>query len=381
MRIRQPDQQRDRGEENADRPAQPDPRDERLFPPCEAKRRETQEHGRGPRDKHERRSHRKRRQDGLDETPGPHQQAEQHEHHDLCEPGHGIEKHHHRIVGACRAVADYEAGKIDGEKTRGVQGRGEAEDDERARGHERRVQPLRQPQPVEHDHDGAPADDADDGAEHGLLGEHGEHVLPRAIADREEADEEQSEQNRKRIVAAGFDLEGGADARAQAQSAGMKQKEYRRGIGRGHDRADQQRLGPAHGEQIFGDRRGQRRRQQDPGGRERDRRPQHAAEGREPRAQAAVEQDERQCDRADHVGGAHVVELEAARSSLAREHADDEEHEQERRAEAHRHQARHDARQHQEGAEQNADAECVESGHRVRIPPPIGNAHAPRGNC
>ena len=284
-------------------------------------------------------------------------------------------------MGARRPVADHEAGKIDGEKARGVQRRSKAEDDERARGHERSVQPLRQRQPVEHDDDGPPAEHADDGAEHGLLGEHGEHVLPRAIVDREEADQEQGEQNRERIVAAGFDLEDGADARAQAQSAGMKQKEHRRGVGRGHDRADQQRLGPVHGEQIFGDRRGQRRRQQDPGGRERDRRPQHAPEGRKPRTQPAVEQDERQRDRADHVGGAHVVELEAAQPLLAREHPDDQKHQQQRRPEAHRHQARHDARQHQEGAEQNADAECVESGHRVRIPPPIGNAHAPRGNC
>ena len=120
MRMRQPDQQRNRREENANRPAQADPRDEGLLPPREAKRRQTQEYGCGARDEHEHASHRERRPDGLDETPRPHQEAEQHEHDDLREPGHRIEKHHHRIVGARRAVADHQAGEIDGEKTRGV---------------------------------------------------------------------------------------------------------------------------------------------------------------------------------------------------------------------------------------------------------------------
>ena len=148
---------------------------------------------------------------------------------------------------------------------------------------------------------------------------------------------------------------------------GVHQEEHRRGVGRGHHRADQQRLGPAHVEQVFGDRGGDRRREQDTDGRERGRRRQHAAKGGKPRAQAAVEQDQRQRDRADHVGRAHVVELDAARPPFAREHPDDQEHEQQRRAEAHRHQARHDAGQDQESAQQNADADGVERGHDPRI--------------
>ncbi len=216
-------------------------------------------------------------------------------------------------------------------------------------------------------HDGAPAEHADDGAEHGLLGKHGQHVLPRAFAEREKLDQDDREQHRERIVAAGFHLEGGADPRAQPQSAGVDQEEHRRGVGRGHDRADQQRLGPAHVEQVFGDRGGDRRREQDTDGRERGRRRQHAAKGGKPRAQAAVEQDQRQRDRADHVGRAHVVELDAARTSFTREHPDDQEHEQQRRSEAHCHQARHDAGQDQESAQQNADADGVERRHDPRI--------------
>ena len=79
----------------------------------------------------------------CDKTLRPDQQAEQHEHHDLGEPGHGIEEHHDRVVGARRPIADHEAGEIDGEKARGVQRRGKAEDDQRARRHERRMQALR----------------------------------------------------------------------------------------------------------------------------------------------------------------------------------------------------------------------------------------------
>ena len=74
----------------------------------------------------------------------------------------------------------------------------------------------------------------------------------------------------------------------------------------------------------------------------------HAAKGRKARAQAAVEQDQGERDRADEIGGADVVELEAAGPGFAREHAEDEEYQQQRRAKAQRHQARQNAREHQE---------------------------------
>ena len=248
-----------------------------------------------------------------------------------------------------------------------MQPRSEAEDDERARGHERRVQALRQREPVEHEHDGPPAENADDGAEHGLLGQHRQHVSPRPFARRQILDQKDGEQDRERIVAAGFDLERSADAGAQAQAAGMDQEEHRRGIGRGHDRTHQQQLAPAHVEQVLGDRSGQPRRDHDADGRQRGRGRQHAAEGRQPGTQAAVEQDQGQRDRADQIGHPHVVELDAARSGLAREHADDQEHQQQRGPETGRNQTGHDAGQDQQRTEQNADAERVEKGYGVRL--------------
>ena len=69
-------------------------------------------------------------------------------------------------------------------------------------------------------------------------------------------DQHDGQEDRKRIVGAGLDLDGGADARAQAQAARMHQEEHRRGIGRCDDGADQQRLGPAEIEEIMRDRRG-----------------------------------------------------------------------------------------------------------------------------
>ena len=91
------------------------------------------------------------------------------------------------------------------------------------------------------------------------------------------------------------------------------------------------------------DRRRDRRRDQDPDRRERAGRRQHAAEGGKPGAQTAVEQDQGQRDRADRVGELHVVEADAAGPGFSGQHADQNEDQQQRGAEAQRHQTRQDA--------------------------------------
>ena len=121
---------------------------------------------------------------------------------------------------------------------------------------------------------------------------------------------------------AGFDLQRRADARPQPQPLGVQQEEHGRGVGRGDDGADQQRLGPAEAERIHRRRRGERGGHQHADGRQQARRPDHVAEGLEAGAQPAVEQDQRQRHRADGVGEPHVVELDAERPGLARQHAD-----------------------------------------------------------
>jgi len=143
----------------------------------------------------------------------------------------------------------------------------------------------------------------------------------------------------------------------------MYQQKHRRGIGRRHHRAHQQRFGPVQIEHIFGDRRGDQGRQQHADRRQHHRRRQHRADALKPRSQAAIEQDQRQRHRAHQIGGAHVVEPQLARAGIAGQHADHQKHQQQRRAEAQRQQARQDARHDKRGAEKNGYADRVERRH------------------
>ena len=292
-----------------------------------------------------------------------HQQAQQHEHHDLRQPGRGIEEGDHRIVRAGRPVADDDAGEIDREEAGGVHHLRGGEDHQRRCGHERRMQALRQRHAIERDHHRPPADDADDGAEPGLLKQLQQHMAGRRVADRDELDQHQGEEHRERIVAAGFRFQRRADPRPQAKSLRMHQQEHRRRIGRGDDGADQQRLGPVEVERVARDRRGDERGEQHADGGEHDRRRKHGADMLKARAQAAVEQDQGERDRADQIGRAHVVELQPAGSGIARQHADDEEHQQQRRAEPQRQQTGEDAGHDERGTQQNRDTDLVERSH------------------
>ncbi len=144
----------------------------------------------------------------------------------------------------------------------------------------------------------------------------------------------------------------------------MNEQEHRCRVGRGHHRADQERFHPIEAEQVMRRRRGQRRREQDADGREHEGRRDDAAEGRKPRAQAAVEQDQRQRHRADQVGRVDVIERDPAGTGFAGEHADQEEHQQQRRTEPQGDEARQDAGQHQQCAEHDGKAYGIERCHR-----------------
>ena len=102
---------------------------------------------------------------------GDDQQPEQHEHHDLRQPGRGIEERHHRIMRPRRPVADDDAGEIDREKSGAMRDLRRAEDHQRRGRDKGRMQALRQRHAIERQHHQAAADHADDGAEHGLAGE------------------------------------------------------------------------------------------------------------------------------------------------------------------------------------------------------------------
>ncbi len=137
----------------------------------------------------------------------------------------------------------------------------------------------------------------------------------KAVADQQNLHQQDGQEDRERIVDAGFDLERRADARPQAQPARMQQEEHGGRVGGGDDRARRARpRSSSRPSGHIGDRRGQRRGDSNAHRREHARRRHHVAESLETGAQAAVEQDERQRDRADHVGAAHIVELDAARA-------------------------------------------------------------------
>ncbi len=336
---------------------------------AEPERPEAEEHRGRPRDEHQRERDRQRRQDGLRQAARPGQQAKDHEHADLREPGRGVEERHQRVVGAGRAVADHQARRY-----RPRESRSRAtdcvtrEDHHRGGRDERRVQALRQVEPVEHQHHQPAAEIADQAAEHEFAGQQHGDAAPRPVAEQQVFDQRDGEEDRDRIVEPGFDLQRGVDARPQPQALGVQQEEHGGGVGRGHHGAGQQRLRPAHAQREHRSRRGQRGGDHDAGRRQRPGRAEHVAEGLEPGAQAAVEQDQAERHRAHRIGHLDVVEDDAAGAGFAGQHADQQEREQQRRAEPQRDQARHDAGQHQQRAQQQREADCVERLHRRSLP-------------
>jgi hypothetical protein len=251
---------------------------------------------------------------------------------------------------ASRPVAHDDAGEIDREEAAAMHRLRRGKDHQRGRGDERRVQALRERDPVERQHHQPSANDAEERAQKPFPRELDCDMRGRRVPARDVLDQHQREEDCERIVRAGFGFQRRADARPQPQALRMHQQEYGRRIGRGDDRADQKRLGPVEIERIARDRRGDHGGQEHAGGRQHHRRREHAADIGKARAQAAVEQDQRERHGADQIGGSVIVEHDMSGSVLAREHADHQEHEQQRRAEAQRKQARQDARQHEHGA-------------------------------
>ena len=213
-----------------------------------------------------------------------------------------------------------------------------------------------------------PPSDAEDGPEHRSRATNGEQCCARVCSPAEQdLDQDDGEKDRERIVDAGFDLERGADARPQPQPPGVEQEEHRRRVGRGHHGADQQRLGPVDAAHDTGDRRGQRRRDQDTqrwraGLRARARCGRSRSRVRSPPSNRI-----RASATSHHIGQPHVVELDAAAAGFAGQHAGSGGHQGSNGApKRNATRLRHDAGQHQHGAEQDGDANQIkEEVHRA----------------
>ncbi|QHB30390.1 FAD-dependent oxidoreductase [Pseudomonas monteilii] len=180
-----------------------------------------------------------------------------------------------------------------------------------------------------------------------------------SLAAGDHVDQGDSEEHRHRVVAARLDFQRSGNPLVQAFAA--QQREHRRSVGRADDGADQQALDQAEVEQPGGDQAGEGGGDHYPDRGQRQRRPQCHAKACHPCAQATVEQDHCQCQVAHQVGGGVVVEDDAATIHTG-DHADGEDDDQDRDAQARRQRADQDTCTHQQCAdqEQAIDGACIQ---------------------
>jgi hypothetical protein len=132
---------------------------------------------------------------------------------------------------------------------------GEPEHHQRSGGDERRMQALRQIKVVEHPNHGAATKPPDNPAKNRLLREQYADLKPRLVAGEQDFNQNYGEKNGERIVGPGLDLERRTNTRPQPKPLGVQQEKHGSGIGRGHHRANQQRLGPVQLQRPDRDRR------------------------------------------------------------------------------------------------------------------------------
>ncbi|MCY1363888.1 hypothetical protein D9M69_506690 [compost metagenome] len=180
-------------------------------------------------------------------------------------------------------------------------------------------------------------------------------------------DQRQGQENRHRVVDARLDLQHARDPVLEADAAAVQHRENRRRIGRADDGAEQQPEPPVDTEQPRCEHAHQTGRHQHAHGRQRQRRLERNAEGGKARAQAAVEQDHRQRQVADQEAEPGVIEADAAGAVHAGQHADGQEHQQERHAEACRKCPQHDAQRHHDGADQDNVVDALQAAPCVTL--------------
>ncbi len=146
-------------------------------------------------------------------------------------------------------------------------------------------------------------------------------------------------------------------------AADAKQEEDRGRVGRAHDGAEQEGLQPGEPEEEPRRDADERRRQHDAERGERDGGQRRLAEARELRAEAGIEKDDGERQAAEEIGGGGVVEFQSE-PVFARDEADGEEDQQDRRAEAERDPACEDRCHDEPGADQDRQVHALQ--HRRR---------------
>src|SRR5690606_22234580 len=327
-----------------------DPGDEGALAQVEApERQQAEEHrDRAGEENHPQRQQQRRHGD-RQQVAGGEQQAEHQEHADLAQPGQAVEHMQDAVAVANRPVAQQQAADIHGQNAAAADGAGDGVGHDAAADRQQRIQAAGHLHPVDQLQQQPAGGQAEHDAQAELLeqaAEEGQAEI--AFAGGDHGDQRHGEEHGHRVVGAGLDFQGRADALVQPLA--VEQVEHHGGVGGTDDGADQQAFEQRQVEQPGGGNAGQAGGGHHAEGGQRQGRPQGDAEGGGAGAHAASEQDDRQRQVADQVGQRVVVEDDAADAVDAGQHAHGQEDHQHRNADAGREGTDQDAARHQQCA-------------------------------
>ena len=297
----------------------------------------------------------------FEHLAGCDQHAEHHEHARLRQPGHAVHDLEHVFGGVVALVAHEDAGDEDGEEAAAIEQVGDREDDHATREDEQRIHAFGQVELAHQRRQHPAARQTEQQAQPHLRAQQFAKRPGRGLLGlQQDADEGSHQQDGHRIVGARFDFQRRLHPLAQAHATVAQQREHRRSVGRTDDRSKQKAHRPRHVHQPGSEQAEEGDRRDHAEGRHHRRRFQGIAETADLGTQAAVEQDDRQRTLTDQAGDEEIIEGNAARPLLARQHADHQEQQQQGHAEARRQGARHHADEQQHGSEQE---QGVDTGH------------------
>jgi hypothetical protein len=262
-------------------------------------------------------------------------------------------------------VADDHASHVDRKETAAIEQIGRPENEQTARQDQQRIQTFSQIQAAQQPGQNTSASKTKTQPETRLRQQQQRNAAGTGLLGMEQQfDHHRDEQDGHRIVGAGLDFQRALDPFIEPHPAVAQQREHRCRIGRADDGGEQQAKSPIHAEKPGGENAQQTDSTQHPPGRQHGGRFQRNAKALGTRTQAAIEQDHRQCQLADQVGGEEIVEQNAARTILAGQHADDEKKQQQWQAKARRNGAGQNADEQQQARQQE---KCADRGHGTNL--------------
>ncbi len=254
-------------------------------------------------------------------------------------------------------IAGDDAGDVDGEEATTLADAGDGVGGQGHRQHDDWIERHLQRRPVDDQHDEPAANGTDQCADADLkeeLADEADVGCAGQGRSGDNLDEGERQEDRDRIVRAGFDLQCRAHAVAQRDAADAQEEEDGSGIGRRQDRAEEQALQEGQPEQELRHQAEDKRGDEDAddgqgyGGKGGD------TQRRQAGLEAGIEQDDGERDRADEVGRLAIVEGDAE-PVLACDQTDQEEDEQQRGAEAKADQAREDRGDNERRTDENGN--------------------------